>query len=301
MHNFLKLRSLESEFHIVIIIAFGHNDIFNGLITLIENNVANFVMRTFSSLLPAIVLGTFLSGCVAKRPQPQDPYESINRKTYQFNQFFDTLLLKPAAKAYKAILPAPVRVGINNVYDNVNMVPTVANDLLQADIAHAIKDFWRLGINTSLGIGGILDVANARCGLPPRSNDLGLTLAKWGDTKSPYIVIPLLGPSTIRDGMAAMFQYAVLTPYPYIPSDAAIWGVLGFRYVDLRSQLLDSEGLIDEALDRYSFIRDAYLQHRNYKIQEITGEKNQNNTSNAEIGSDYITEDAVQEAGKKSS
>lgn len=268
---------------------------------MIAHNVANFVIRISSPVLSTLLLGMLISGCVKKGPNPQDPYESINRKTYQFNHFLDTLILKPVAKGYKTILPAPVRVGINNVYDNVNMVPTIANDLLQADVAHAIKDFWRLGINTSLGIGGILDVANARCGLPPRSNDLGLTLAKWGDTKSPYIVIPLLGPSTIRDGMAAMFQYAVLTPYPYIPNDAAIWGVLGFRYVDLRSQLLDSEGLIDEALDRYSFIRDAYLQHRNYKIQEITSGKNETLTSNAEIGSDYITEEAIQQAGKTSS
>lgn len=265
---------------------------------MIERNVANVVIRILSSLLSVIFACILVSGCIRKDPNPQDPYESINRKTYQFNQFFDTLLLKPVAKGYKALLPAPVRVGINNVYDNANMIPTVANDVLQGDIAHAIKDFWRLGINSSLGIGGILDVANMRCGLPPRSNDLGLTFAKWGDTKSPYIVIPLLGPSTIRDGMAAMFQYAVLTPYPYIPSDAAIWGVLGFRYVDLRSQLLDSENLIDEALDRYSFIRDAYLQHRNYKIQEVTGGKNNPLTSNTEIGSDYITEEAIQEAGK---
>lgn len=256
------------------------------------------MIRILSSLLTLILTGILLSGCIRKGPNQQDPYESVNRKTYQFNQFFDTLLLKPIAKGYKALLPAPVRVGINNVYDNVNMVPTVANDVLQGDIAHAIKDFWRLGINSTLGIGGILDVANARCGLPPRSNDLGLTLAKWGDTHSPYIVIPLLGPSTIRDGMAAMFQYAVLTPYPYIRNDAVIWGVLGFRYIDLRSQLLDSENLIDEAFDRYSFIRDAYLQHRNYKIQEITTGKPDNLTSNEQIGSDYITEDAIQEAGK---
>ena len=156
-----------------------------------------------------------LLGCISKGPNPDDPYESINRKTHAFNMALDTVVLKPAATIYVSILPSFVRAGINNAYNNVNLLPTVANDLLQADTNHAIKDTWRFIVNSTLGIGGLLDVART-FSLPPHSNDSGLTFAKWGDKKSPYIVIPLLGPSTIRDGMGLMFDYALFTPYPYI-------------------------------------------------------------------------------------
>lgn len=205
-----------------------------------------------------------LSACAVKGTHPDDPYESINRKTYAFNTAVDTAVLKPAAQLYTTVLPAPVRAGINNVYDNVNMIPTVANDLLQAEFMYAYKDTWRFIINSTVGIVGIVDVARTMS-LPPRSNDLGITFAKWGDKKSPYIMIPLLGPSTIRDGMGLMFNYTLFTPYPYMPAGLA-WGLVGVRYVDLRSQMFDTDRLMNEALDKYAFMRDAYLQHRHYLI-----------------------------------
>jgi len=230
--------------------------------------------------LTALTNALMLSACIAQGTNPDDPYEQINRKIYAFNSGVDYALLKPAAKFYKAVLPSPIRAGINNVYNNVNMLPTVANDLLQAEGTLAIKDTWRFIINSTLGIAGILDVANT-CQLPPHSNDLGLTFAKWGDKKSPYIVIPLLGPSTFRDGFGLMFDYALFTPYPYLHSNAVIYGVLGLRYVDLRSQMLDTERLMDEAIDKYSFMREAYLQHRQFLI---TGTQQDN-------GSLYVEED----------
>ena len=220
----------------------------------------------------AIASSLLLAGCVAKGTNPDDPYEQINRKTHRFNMAFDSVLLKPAAKVYKAVLPAPIRAGVNNAYNNVNMLPTIANDLLQAEGHYAIKDTWRFIVNSTFGIAGILDVAST-FSLPPHSNDLGLTFAKWGDKKSPYIVIPLLGPSTIRDGMSMIFDYSAFTPYPYIRSNAVLYGILGLRYVDLRSQMLETDRLINESLDKYTFIRDAYLQHRNYLI---TGEQQDN-------------------------
>lgn len=210
-----------------------------------------------------------LSACTIKGTNPDDPYEAMNRKTYKFNQAFDATVLKPLAKIYRSVLPSRVRSGINNAYDNVNMLPTVANDLLQAEWRYALKDSWRFVINSTVGVAGIFDAANSM-GLAPHSNDLGITLAKWGDKKSPYLIIPFLGPSTFRDGMGMMFNYALLTPYPYLDS-ALTTGLLGVRYVDLRSQMLDTEKLMNEALDGYSFMRDAYLQHRHYLI---TGEQN---------------------------
>jgi phospholipid-binding lipoprotein MlaA len=232
--------------------------------------------------LATIISIFLLPACVIKGTNPNDPYEPINRKIYKFNTAFDTVILKPPAKVYAAVVPPKIRAGVNNVYNNVNMLPTVANDLLQTDFNSTIKDAWRFIINTTIGIGGIFDPAST-FSLPPHSNDLGLTFAKWGDKQSPYIVIPLLGPSTIRDGMGMMFDYALFTPYPYIHSDAWIYGILGLRYIDLRSQMFDTERLMADAIDKYTFMRDAYLQHRNYLI---TGEQQDN-------GSLYIEEEAT--------
>ena len=222
--------------------------------------------------LTIIASNLLLLGCISKGTNPDDPFESINRKTHAFNMVFDKFILKPPAVAYKTLVPSFVRAGINNAYNNVNMLPTVANDLLQAEGNYAIKDTWRFIINSTFGVAGILDVAST-FSLPPHSNDLGLTFAKWGDKKSPYFVIPLLGPSTIRDGMGMMFDYALFTPYPYIHSNGVLYGLLGLRYIDLRSQMLETDRFIEEAFDKYTFIRDAYLQHRNFLI---TGEQKDN-------------------------
>ena len=219
-----------------------------------------------SVMKPLLALSAlFLSGCVAVGPNSDDPYEKINRKIYSFNSVFDTYILKPPAKLYTFALPAPVRAGVNNVYNNINMLPTVANDLLQADFQQAIQDAWRFIINSSMGIAGIFDVASL-CQLPLHENDLGITFAKWGDKKSPYIIIPFLGPSTIRDGFGLMFDYTFFTPYPYIHKDFIIESVLILRYIDLRSRMFDTDKLISQAPDPYSFMREAYLQHRHYLI-----------------------------------
>ncbi len=232
-----------------------------------------------------------LFGCTYRGTNPVDPYEPINREIHKFNMAFDATMLKPPAKLYKAVLPQQVRSSINNAYNNVLMLPTVANDLLQWQWRYAIKDSWRFLINSIFGVAGLFDVADSSFGLPPHYNDLGLTFARWGDKKSPYIVIPFLGPSTVRDGVATIFDYALFTPYPYLDNDAVIYGLLGLRYVDIRSQMLDNERILDEALDKYTFIRDAYLQHRNFLI---TGEQSQENASlyveEEEIG-DYIDDE----------
>lgn len=237
-------------------------------------------MRLTTPVL-ALAASILLCSCVHKGPHPDDPYEHINREIYKFNTAFDATMLKPVAKLYKAVLPGKVRGGINNAYNNINMIPTTANDLLQREWGQALKDSWRFIINSTIGIAGIWDPAE-KWGLPPHSNDLGITLAKWGDKKSPYIVIPFLGPSTIRDGMAIAFEYTFLTPYPYISNDALLYSLLGLRYVDLRAQLLDTERLMSGALDQYAFLRDAYLQHRQY---QITGQQAE------ETGALYVDEE----------
>lgn len=219
------------------------------------------LIRRFILVLSALCL----QACLKHGPNPADPYESVNRKIFKFNQAFDATVLRPPAQFYVHVIPATVRTSIDGVYMNINLIPSVINDLLQADHQHAIKDTWRFIVNTGLGVGGLFDPAS-KIGLPPHSNDLGLTFAHWGDEHSPYIVIPFLGPSTIRDWMGIIFEYTYFTPYPYISSLPTLYGALSFRYVDLRSQLLEKDRLLAEAFDQYSFIRDAYLQYRHYLI-----------------------------------
>lgn len=236
------------------------------------------VMENLMRVLASLFLLITVSSTWAANP---DPYEKFNRHTHDFNMAFDATFLRPPAKFYQTVIPAPVRAGINNFYTNLHLFPTIANDILQADFQHTVKDFWRLVINSTFGVAGIFDAATSHFSLPPHSNDLGLTFAKWGNKTSPYIVIPLLGPSTIRDGVGMLFDYSLFSPYPYINNDAVIWGLLGVRYVDLRSQLIDQEPLMAQAMDKYTFIRDAYLQHRTYLI---TGKEQ-------DAGALYIDED----------
>lgn len=220
-----------------------------------------------------------VSSCVLKGTNPDDPYEPMNRRVHQFNQVFDSALLKPSAKVYQAVVPDFVRAGVNNVYNNIGLLPTVANDVLQGEKRLVMQDTWRLIINSSIGVAGLFDPASTM-GLPPHHNDLGLTFAKWGDRHSPYLVIPLLGPSTLRDGMGLLFDYTLFSIYPYLESNYWTNGLLLLRYVDLRSQLLDTDRLVAEAIDPYSFVRDAYLQHRAYLI----------NGDQAEAGTLYLEE-----------
>lgn len=213
----------------------------------------------------AFVSSLIITGCAHKDTNPVDPFESFNRKVHKFNIAFDATVIKPPTRLYVTVIPPLVRKGIDNAFNNLDMLPTVANDILQAKGKWAIRDSWRFVINSTLGVAGIFDVANT-FGLPPHYNDLGLTLAKWGDKKSPYLVIPFLGPSTLRDGAGLLFQFTLWTPYVYIPDGSVAFGLLGLRYIDLRSQFFDTEKLMKEALDPYTFMRDAYLQHRNYLI-----------------------------------
>lgn len=215
--------------------------------------------------LISLILGFILLTSCVRGPNPIDPYEPINRKIYKFNSAFDATMIRPPANLYKHAVPGFIQVGVNNFFNNINMLPTIANDILQCEFNWAIRDTWRLIANTTIGVGGVIDVASTM-NLPPHSNDLGITFAKWGDRQSPYIVIPFLGPSTVRDGFGTIFNYGVMSPYPYFFDSYALYALLGLRFVDLRSQYLEMEPVMGEALDSYSFVRDAFLQLRNYQI-----------------------------------
>ncbi|KTD24542.1 VacJ family lipoprotein [Legionella maceachernii] len=242
-------------------------------------------------LIATLISSLMLCACIHKGNNPVDPYESMNRKIYNFNMAFDATVLKPPAKLYKAAIPAPVRKSINNAYNNVYMLPTVASDLFQGEWKLAIKDSWRFLINSTFGIAGFFDVADKSFSLPPHYNDFGLTFAKWGHKKSAYLMLPFLGPSTVRDALGLPLDYA-FTPYPYIPSGVAIYSIAILRYIDLRSQLLETDAIMNQALDKYAFMRDAYLQHRNFLI---TGEQADTDASlyvdEVDV-SDYVDEES---------
>lgn len=244
----------------------------------------------FSNCFLIISSVFFLYGCVSNTSSI-DPYESFNRKIYHFNETIDAIVLKPSAKVYTMILPPLVRKSINNAYNNIALLPTIANDLLQADWRYLIKDSWRFLINSSFGVGGLFDIAASNFNLPAHYNDMGITFAVWGDKKSPYLMLPFLGPSTLRDSIGMVFDYTILSPYAYLPHETVVWGVAGLRYVDLRSQLFDSEALLNQALDKYTMIREAYLQHRHFRITGKQVEENPLYVDSKEDFGDYIDED----------
>ena len=215
-----------------------------------------------AALLCAALLA---SGCAtvtgAGAPTPEDPWESFNRKVYAFNDTVDEAVMKPVAKAYKAVLPQLVRTGISNVLGNIGDLWSAANHLLQGKLQTGLDMGMRVVTNTVFGLGGLLDPAT-EMGLVRRSEDFGQTLGRWGVGPGPYLVLPLLGPSTLRDGASLIVdrQFAAST---LAKSDNLGYAVTGVELVNLRANLLDTTQLLDAvALDRYSFVRQAYLSRR---------------------------------------
>ncbi|GJM07714.1 MAG: ABC transporter [marine bacterium B5-7] len=191
-----------------------------------------------------------------------------NRNVYGFNQGFDAMLFKPAAKAYNAVTPYPIQKGVSNFFANVAQIPTIINDVLQADPKQALSDTWRLAVNSTLGVGGLFDVAE-HMGLPPHKEDLGLTFATWGWKKSRYFVIPILGPSTFRDALAILPNYYLFTVYPHIKPARAVWALIVADAISYRASFLGFEGVRkNAAFDPYVFEKNAYLQRRNFLIEE---------------------------------
>ena len=198
---------------------------------------------------------------------PDDPYEPFNRVMFTFNDKLDKFVLKPIATLYNKIIPKPLTKGISNFFSNVDTVPTVANDVLQANFYQATSDAWRLVINTTVGILGFFDVATT-VGLEYNYEDLGLTFARWGVTSSNYLVLPFLGPSTVRDAIAWPINYEYLTIYPYITPVSARYELYFTNLISKRADYLHYNDVMEQAtLDKYVFMRNAYMQRRAYLIE----------------------------------
>ncbi|HVY53066.1 MAG TPA: VacJ family lipoprotein [Gammaproteobacteria bacterium] len=197
-----------------------------------------------------------------------DPLLSrVNRAVFQFNDMLDRAILKPIARLYLKLVPRPLHQGITNFYSNIDNIPTFINDILQLN-AYAFNDGWRLLVNTTVGVLGIFDVGS-RIGLKPHHEDFGLTLARWGYKNSNYIVVPFFGPGTIRDIIGWPIDYFFFSIYPYVSDDNLRYSVYGVGVVDRRANALQYQGVFEQvAVDRYGFMRNAYMQHRNYQIIE---------------------------------
>lgn len=231
----------------------------------------------FKSLLTMLGFGSLLSlnACtsITNHPyDPNDPLQTVNRATFAFNQQFDRFLLKPTAVVYKTITPAPARQGVNNFFMNLGELPTTANYLLQARPGEAYESFWRFLINSTVGIGGLFDVAT-HMNFVRTTNDFGITLSKWGFSTSPYFVIPFTGPSNIRDGIGLGVDYELFTVWPYMQDVLLRNSLLALDMVRVRANLLDTENILNEAaMDKYTLTRDAYVQYRYQLITAHGGE-----------------------------
>lgn len=212
------------------------------------------------SVLACIALASLLTGC-GSAPNRQDPFEPVNRAVFQFNDKADQVVLKPVAQTYKAVTPQLVRTGVGNFFGNIADLLSAANDLLQGKGQAAGDDLGRVLLNTSFGLGGFLDFAT-QAGIEKHDQDFGQTLGVWGMGPGPYLVLPIFGPSSARDGVGTLVQTYVdpVTNIPDVDWRNSLWGL---RLVNARTQLLGTEGLLEEAaIDKYTFVRHAYLQRR---------------------------------------
>lgn len=207
-----------------------------------------------------------LAGCsTVTNPSPADPIEGFNRSMYTFNDTLDKTVMTPVAKGYRFAVPQPARDMVTNFFSNVGDVYNFANNLLQLEVTAAVQDLMRLTINTFLGVGGLVDFATP-AGLPKHSQDFGVTLGKWGVPDGPYLVLPVLGPSTVRDSVG-LAGNMFIDPTSYISPNWVSYSIYGVRIVNTRANLLDASNLLEAAaLDPYSFTRDAYLARRKYLI-----------------------------------
>jgi phospholipid-binding lipoprotein MlaA len=219
--------------------------------------------------LAILLAGLALTGCAtlpSGKPDPRDPWERMNRSTYAFNDAVDRAVAKPVAKAYVKVMPRFVRTGVSNVFNNLNTLNTIVNDVLQGKMKQAGNDSARFLLNTTFGIGGLYDAAS-KAGLEFNDEDFGQTFGKWGMKPGPYLVLPLLGPSTTRDTFGKLVDQFTY-PVTYLEDDSTRIWIRLVSLLDTRAELLDLDEQIDRSYDRYAFIRNAWLQRREFQVTD---------------------------------
>jgi phospholipid-binding lipoprotein MlaA len=251
-------------------------------------------MNRLTALGTAFLVMT-LTGCATTQGNASDPFEGFNRKVFIFNDKLDQVALKPAAKAYRAVLPSFVQTGVGNFFSNLGDVWTGINNVLQGKVGDGATDFLRFALNSTLGLAGLFDISSD-AGIPKHKEDFGQTLGKWGVVSGPYLVLPLLGSSTVRDTAALPLDFK-----------GDIWSYqdpvyirnigMGVRVVDARASVLDATDLIESAaLDRYVFVRDAFLQRRESRVNDGGAGRHRGNV-NSEKNSGQDGKDSYVPAG----
>jgi phospholipid-binding lipoprotein MlaA len=219
--------------------------------------------------LPPLVLACacLLAGC-ATGSNPRDPYEGFNRKVFAFNEGLDKAVLKPVAKGYDKVVPEFAHTGVTNFFNNLGVVVTTFNDAVQLKGKKVPVDIARFATNLTFGIFGLIDVAT-KLGIENRNEDFGQSLGYWGVGSGPYLVLPIFGPSTVRDGAGLAVDYFASPFYYWDNHTRARWEVLAVNIVNTRANLLPAEKILDQSgVERYTFLRDVYLQRREYLIYD---------------------------------
>jgi phospholipid-binding lipoprotein MlaA len=223
-----------------------------------------------------------LSACATgPNANPRDPLEPMNRSVSRFNEDLDDVLLRPTATFYRDTVPPLVRTGVSNFFGNIGDAWSTVNNLLQFKVQFAAESLMRFSVNTTIGMLGVLDVASDM-NLERHREDFGQTLGRWGIPAGPYVVLPLLGPSTLRDTAALPIDWRgdITT---HVSPDAARNTLIGLRVIDVRTNLLRASDVLEgAALDKYSFTRDAYLQRRRAEIFDSGKEENSDDGSDKE-------------------
>lgn len=225
----------------------------------------------------AVLCSVLLSACAstpaASTDSAADPWERMNRGTHRFNNAIDRAVVRPVATAYRDYVPQVARTGVSNFLDNLEQPSIIANQFLQGKFFAGLQDTGRFMLNTTFGIGGVLDLAS-KAGLDKHDEDFGQTLGRWGVPAGPYLVIPFLGPSTVRDApgryVDAFNQVGELfgDEIEFLEEDAFEYGRIALSAVDTRAQLLRLDRVRERAFDEYRFVRDAWLQRREYNVRD---------------------------------
>ncbi len=223
----------------------------------------------YAKYMPFIFIFILINGCATNQEytDPSDPFENYNRSVYKMNDAIDKAVLKPISKGYRAITPAPIDSAISHFFSNLGDISNIINNSLQFKFKQASSDLGRFTVNSTIGILGFLDVASDM-NIPKHHEDFGQTLGAWGVDSGPYLVLPLLGPSTVRDGFGSVVGWFT-DPVTYIQKVPLRNGVQALRVVDARADLLGASKILDQnSLDPYDFIKEAYLQRRNSLIYD---------------------------------
>ena len=245
-------------------------------------------MMRWAKNLAMVLLLCGAAGCATTGPaDPRDPLEGMNRALYAFNDGFDTVLAKPLAVGYKAVVPDPVRTWVRNFFANLVDPWIGINNLIQGKPADAVVDWARFAFNTTLGVFGINDVASTM-GLEKHDEDLGQTLGRWGMDDGAYLIIPFWGSSSMRDGLGLMGDLYVDPVWRHRPTRERNVAVV-LRYTSRRADLLDASRILEEAaLDKYVFQRDAYLQRRRSLVYDGNPPRAARETPRAEAETEVV-------------